>query len=652
MTVALRTVLVANRGEIALRIIRGCRDAGLTSVAVHAAIDADAPYVAAADRAVALDGDTPATTYLDVGQLLGAARATESDAVHPGYGWLSEDADFAQAVVDAGLTWIGPPPAAIRLLGDKVSARTLAAKVGAPLLAGSDGPVSGPAEVEAFARDHGLPLAIKAAFGGGGRGLRVVREVGEIASLLDAARRESARAFGRDECFVERWLDRARHVEAQVLADVHGAVVVVGTRDCSLQRRHQKLVEEAPAPDLTAEQGHLIRTAAKDVCREAGYVGAGTVEFLLGEDGTVAMLEVNTRLQVEHTVTEETTGVDLVREQFRLAAGEHLRFDGDLDSRGHALELRINSEDPGSGFIPASGTITRYEPPSGPGVRVDSGVTLGTVVSGAYDSLLAKIIVRGETRTEALERARRALAETHIEGVPTTLPFHRAVLRDPAFTGRLQVHTRWIEGVLGADPLAFGAPWAGPSPAGPDTPGSNRAVIEIGGRPMEVDLPGAAGLGLAVGYDNAGAAGFSVGDDDGTGLPAGEGDGTGLPAGDGGDAGGAAPGGRGGPGGRRGPGGRGGLGGRRRSRAALPGGDEIVTPMQGTVVTVVVAEGDTVQAGGLLATVEAMKMEHRLVAPHAGVVRDLAVRPGDALAQGSPVCRVVAADSTGVAADA
>ncbi|MEY9774654.1 acetyl-CoA/propionyl-CoA carboxylase biotin carboxyl carrier protein [Arthrobacter sp. MW3 TE3886] len=424
----MRKVLIANRGEIAVRIARACDDAQLASVAVYADIDADALHVSAADVAFSLDGNSPADTYLNIPKLLAVAAQSGADAVHPGYGFLSENADFAQAVLDAGLTWIGPSPDAIRLLGNKITARDAAVRAGAPLVAGSDGPVDTAAEARAFAEQHGLPIAIKAAFGGGGRGMKVVRAIDEVEEAFDSAVREAVAAFGRGECFVERYLDRPRHVEAQVLADAHGNVVVVGTRDCSLQRRHQKLLEEAPAPFLSDEQTTLIYDAAKAVCREAGYSGAGTVEFLVAADGTVAFLEVNTRLQVEHPITEETTGIDLVQEQFRIAAGEPLRLTEDPAPRGHAFEFRLNAEDVGRGFLPSPGTIGEFAGPTGPGIRLDTGVRSGSFVAPQFDSLLAKLIVTGADRQQALRRARRALAEMRITGVATVLPFHRAVL--------------------------------------------------------------------------------------------------------------------------------------------------------------------------------------------------------------------------------
>jgi acetyl-CoA/propionyl-CoA carboxylase, biotin carboxylase, biotin carboxyl carrier protein len=576
-----RKILIANRGEIAVRIIRACADAALTSVAVYADTDRDGLPARLADEAYALDGVTAADTYLRIDKLLAVADRAGADAVHPGYGFLAENADFAQAVIDAGLTWIGPGPKAIRDLGDKVTARHIAQRVGAPLVPGTAEPVRDAAEVVAFAERHGLPVAIKAAFGGGGRGLKVAREIAEIPALLESATREAVAAFGRGECFVERYLDRPRHVEAQVLADLYGAVVVVGTRDCSLQRRHQKLVEEAPAPFLTDAQRASIHDSAKAICREAGYAGAGTVEYLVGEDGTVSFLEVNTRLQVEHPVTEQTTGIDLVREQFAIAAGEPLRFTADAEPRGHAIEFRLNGEDPGRNFLPAPGTVTRLRWPTGPGVRVDEGVAEGGAVSGEFDSLLAKIIVTGGTRTQALERARRVLDETVVEGLATVLPFHRLVVRDPAFVD-CRVHTRWIETEWAGEVPAFGAP-AAPAPL------EERAsiVVEVGGKRLEVRLP--AGLAAATG-----------------------------PAG-------ATP---------RAPA-------RRTPAATGAAASEAVTaPMQGTVVKVAVADGDTVAEGDLVVVIEAMKMEQPLYAHRAGTVSGLAVAVGDPLPTGAAICTI------------
>ncbi|MFD5177008.1 acetyl/propionyl/methylcrotonyl-CoA carboxylase subunit alpha [Nocardia sp. NPDC058379] len=577
----MRKVLIANRGEIAVRVVRACRDEGLTAVAVYAEPDRDAPHVRLADEAYALGGDTPATSYLDPAKLLGAAAAAGADAVHPGYGFLSEDADFAQAVLDAGLTWIGPPPAAIRALGDKVSARHIAEAVGAPLVPGTRDPIAGAAEAVAFADRHGLPIAIKAAHGGGGRGLRVVRDRGEIAELFDAAVREATAAFGRGECFVERYLEQPRHVETQCLADAFGQVVVVSTRDCSLQRRHQKLVEEAPAPFLTEIQRAELYRASKAILSRAGYVGAGTCEFLIGRDGTLSFLEVNTRLQVEHPVSEEVTGIDLVREMFRIARGEALGYD-DPPVRGHALEFRINAEDPGRGFLPAPGTVSAFAAPSGPGVRVDAGVDQGTVIGPAWDSLLAKVIVTGADREQALARSRRVLAELVVDGLPTTLPFHRAVLDDPAFTtAPFTVHTRWIE-------TEFDNRLVPQDLAGEAEPERARetVVVEISGRRVEVSLPAAERIGPGV-----------------------------------------AP--------------------RRTQRAARGGGvrgavasDALVAPMQGTVVKVAVAEGQWVDAGELVAVIEAMKMEQPLTAHRAGTVRELTATVGTTVSAGTTLCRL------------
>jgi acetyl-CoA/propionyl-CoA/long-chain acyl-CoA carboxylase, biotin carboxylase, biotin carboxyl carrier protein len=579
----MRKVLIANRGEIAVRIVRACRDAGLASVAVYAEPDLDALHVRLAEEAFALGGTTAADSYLDAGKLLQAARRSRADAVHPGYGFLAESADFAEAVTDAGLIWIGPGPEAIRRLGDKVEARRIAEAVGAPLVPGSAGPVQGPEEAVAFAREHGLPVAIKAAFGGGGRGLKVARTAEEIPELFASAVRQAKAAFGRGECYVERYLDRPRHVEAQVLADTHGTVVVVGDRDCSLQRRHQKLVEEAPAPALHEEQRAAIHRAARAICTEAGYVGAGTVEFLVGDDGTVSFLEVNTRLQVEHPVTEEVTGIDLVREMFRIAAGE--RLDQATPAvRGHAVEFRINGEDPGRGFLPTPGTITRWRPPAGPGVRLDAGVEQGSVVGGAFDSLLAKLIVVGADRRQALERSRRALDEFEVEGPATVLPFHRLVVREPAFAEDFAVHTGWIEAELG-DRIQPHQPVATPEEAA----GRERVVVEVGGRRLEVTLP--AGLGAAS-------------------VPTPR-----RPA--------------------RPP---------RTSPAAAGDGpaDEntLSAPMEGTIVKVAVDDGQEVQAGDLVVVLEAMKMEQPLTAHKAGTVADLRAQVGATVSTGAAICRI------------
>ena len=490
----LTKVLVANRGEIAVRVVRACRDAGLASVAVYADPDRDALFVRLADEAFALGGNTAAESYLDIGKVVETARRAGADGIHPGYGFLSENAAFAQAVIDAGLIWIGPTPQAIRDLGDKVTARHIAMRAGAPLVPGTPDPVTGAAEVEAFADEYGLPIAIKAAFGGGGRGMKVARERREIPELYESAVREATAAFGRGECFVERYLDKPRHVEAQVLADTHGNVIVVGTRDCSLQRRFQKLVEEAPAPFLSDEQRATIHEAAKAICREAGYHGAGTVEFLVGQDGLISFLEVNTRLQVEHPVSEETSGLDLVREQFRIANGDPLPLTDDPEPRGHSIEFRINGEDAGRGFLPAPGTVSAITFPAGPGVRVDAGVEAGSVIGGQFDSLLAKLIVTGSDRAQALERSRRALAEFQVEGMATVLPFHRLVVDDPAFAPssdeHFTVHTRWIE----TEWDNTVTPFDGGVEAEEAEPRQS-VVVEVGGRRLEVSLPGDFALG-------------------------------------------------------------------------------------------------------------------------------------------------------------
>jgi acetyl-CoA/propionyl-CoA carboxylase biotin carboxyl carrier protein len=585
-------VLIANRGEIAVRVVRACRDAGLLSVAVYAEQDIDALHTGLADEAYALGGQSAADSYLDIGKILRAAADSGADAVHPGYGFLSENADFARAVTEAGLTWIGPPPGAIEALGDKVAARQIAKAVGAPLAPGTDGPVSGADEAAAFAAEYGLPIAIKAAFGGGGRGLKVARTTEEIGEQFESAVREAVAAFGRGECFVERYLDRPRHVETQCLADTHGNVVVVSTRDCSLQRRHQKLVEEAPAPFLTADQERLLRESSKAILRKAGYTGAGTCEFLVGQDGTVSFLEVNTRLQVEHPVSEEVTGIDLVREMFRIADGEELGY-GDPDVRGHSIEFRVNAEDPGRNFLPAPGRITGWQPPSGPGVRLDSGYGPGMTVPQSFDSLIAKLIVTGASRQQALERARRALAEFTVSGMPTVLPFHRAVVDDPAFTSEpFTVHTRWIETEFAGGLPPYGGP---DGETEPDQP-RERITVEVGGKRVEVTLP--AGLGAA--------------------------------------GGGAGPGGAAAGGSKRARGGRrgGGAGG------PAAGGDALVSPMQGTIVKVVASDGDQVSAGDTVVVLEAMKMEQPLTAHKDGTVSDLAVQVGQSVSAGAVICQL------------
>ena len=570
-------VLVANRGEIAVRVIRACVDEGIASVAVYAEPDADAPFVQLADEAFALGGTSAAESYLDMDKVLAAAEKSGADAIHPGYGFLSENAEFAQKVIDAGLTWIGPSPEAIAALGDKVTARHIAEAAQAPMAPGTKDPVAGADEVVSFAEEHGLPVAIKAAFGGGGRGMKVAYTLEEIPELYESATREATAAFGRGECFVERYLDKARHVEAQVLADQHGNVVVVGTRDCSLQRRFQKLVEEAPAPFLTDEQRERIHASAKAICREAGYFGAGTVEYLVGSDGLISFLEVNTRLQVEHPVTEATTGIDLVREQFRIARGEPLLFDGDPAAHGHAIEFRINGEDAAANFMPAPGTVTAYAEPAGPGVRVDSGVRAGSVVGGQFDSMLAKLIVTGRTRREAIERARRALGEYVVAGFPTVIPFHQAMLNNPAFVGDedgFSVYTRWIE-----------EEWDGELPSTPATdgdadtgaPARRTFAVEIDGRRIEVALP-----------EELVAAG---------------------PA-------------------KRKPK-------KRRANKAAVSGDAVASPMQASVIKVNVEEGQEVAEGDVLLVLEAMKMENPVKAHKAGAVTGLAAEVGGQVNKGA-----------------
>ena len=584
----LTTLLVANRGEIAVRVIRGARDAGIPSVAVYADPDADAPFVSLADEAIALHGSTGAETYLNVEKLLKAAAATGANAIHPGYGFLSENADFAQAVIDAGYIWIGPPPEAIRDLGDKVTARHIAERANAPMAAGTKNPVKDANEVVAFAKKYGCPIAIKAAFGGGGRGMKVAHTIEEIPELFDSATREATAAFGRGECFVEQYLDHARHVEAQVLADQHGNVIVVGTRDCTLQRRFQKLVEEAPAPFLTAEQEERIRSSARAICRESGYYGAGTVEYMVQGD-TISFLEVNTRLQVEHPVTEETTNLDLVLRQFAIAEGKELDIKEDPTPVGHAFEFRINGEDPGRNFLPAPGTVIRYEEPTGPGVRVDSGVREGDIVGGEFDSMLAKLIVWGETRENALARARRALSEYHIEGLATTLDFHRHIVSNPDFVGDsngFNVFTKWIENE-----------WKNPFDAAvedPDAPQMERlpnriVVVEVDGKRMEVSLP--------ADFVVRGSRPAKV----------------------------------------RKP--------RPRTFASNAGssasGDTIIAPMQGTVVKVAVEEGQVVKEGDLVIVLEAMKMENPVLAHQSGTITQLSVEPGTPVTPGTAMCKIL-----------
>ncbi|WIB59120.1 biotin carboxylase N-terminal domain-containing protein [Curtobacterium sp. MCLR17_007] len=580
-------VLIANRGEIAVRIIRAARDAGKASVAVYADQDRDALHARLADEAYALNGTTSADTYLVIDKIISVARRSGADAVHPGYGFLAENADFARAVLDAGLVWIGPSPESIERLGDKVSARHVAEKVGAPLAPGTIEPVQDVSEVIDFVDQVGLPVAIKAAFGGGGRGLKVVRSRDEVEAQFESATREAIAAFGRGECFVEKYLDKPRHVETQCLADEHGNVVVVSTRDCSLQRRHQKLVEEAPAPYLTPAQESLLYESSKAILREVGYVGAGTCEFLIGADGTVSFLEVNTRLQVEHCVSEEVTGIDLVREQFRIAEGGTLDYD-DPAPRGHSFEFRINGEDAGRNFFPAPGPVHVFHAPSGPGVRVDSGVVSGDVVSGSFDSMLAKLVVTGATRAEALERSRRALAEFEVAGLPTVIPFHRAVVSDPAFATDdatpFSVYTQWIEtDFVNEIPAWSGSPEELPVPASRDT-----VVVEVQGKRIEVTMPSIVG----------GGAGAAAGR-----RPAGP----------------SAP-----------P--------KRRSSAVRGGltssGAAVTSPMQATVVKLAVAEGDTVVKGDLLVVLEAMKMEQPVQAHKDGVVTGLNAPVGQTISSG------------------
>jgi acetyl-CoA/propionyl-CoA carboxylase, biotin carboxylase, biotin carboxyl carrier protein len=584
----IRSVLIANRGEIAVRIARACKDSGVRSVAVYADPDRDALHVKVADEAYALGGSTPGESYLVAEKLLDVARRSGADAVHPGYGFLAENASFAQAVLDAGLTWIGPSPAAIDALGDKVKARHIAARANAPLVPGTPDPVENAEEIVAFAKENGLPVAIKAAYGGGGRGLKVARTLEEIPELFDSATREAVAAFGRGECFVERYLDRPRHVETQCLADLHGNVVVVSTRDCSLQRRHQKLVEEAPAPFLTDEQNAELVRASKAILTEASYAGAGTCEFLVGQDGTISFLEVNTRLQVEHPVTEEVTGIDLVREQLRIAEGQELGYTDPVPVR-HSIEFRINGEDAGRGFLPAPGVVSVFRPPSGPGVRLDSGVEAGDVIGGAFDSMLAKLVVTGRNRQQALERSRRALAEFVVEGMPTVLPFHRAVVSDAAFAPEdpqqpFSVHTRWIETEFENTIPAYDGPVAS-APEAHDERQS--VVVEVGGKRLEVVLPGGLSLG----------------------------------------GGGAAK--------KKAPKRSGGA----RSGAAVSG-STLTAPMQGTIVKIAVEEGQPVEAGDLVVVLEAMKMEQPITAHKAGTVTGLKATVGQTVSNGAVIADI------------
>nr|WP_220491110.1 biotin carboxylase N-terminal domain-containing protein [Tessaracoccus sp. MC1627] len=588
--VAVSKVLVANRGEIAVRVIRAARDAGIASVAVYADSDSESLFVKLADEAFALNGATPADTYLNIPKLLDVAARSGANAVHPGYGFLAENAHFAQAVMDAGLIWIGPPPAAIEALGDKVQARHIAQRVGAPLVPGTADPVANAEEAVAFATEHGLPIAIKAAFGGGGRGLKVARTLEEVPEMFESATREAVTAFGRGECFVERYLDKPRHVETQCLADSHGNVVVVSTRDCSLQRRHQKLVEEAPAPFLTEHQVSRLYESSKAILREAGYVGAGTCEFLVALDGTISFLEVNTRLQVEHPVSEEVTRIDLVREMFRIAAGEELGYP-DPDVHGHSIEFRINAEDAGRNFMPAPGTLVKWHAPTGPGVRVDEGYHVGMTVPGAFDSLVAKLIVTGADRKQAIARSRRALAELQIEGMPTVVPFHQAVLNDPAYTaedGNFGVHTRWIETEFTGEI----APYTGVLGEADDAPEPETITVEVNGKRVEVKLPG--GFGARPASSKA----------------------VRKPT-------------------KRDRGG---------SRVSAPSGNALTSPMQGTIVKVAVEEGQQVGEGETIAVIEAMKMEQPLNAHRDGVIVGLKVEAGQAVTAGEVLCEIVDAE--------
>ena len=581
-------ILIANRGEIAVRVIRAARDEGLQTVAVYADPDRDAQHVKLADEAYALGGATAAQSYLVMDKLIEIAIRSGADAVHPGYGFLSENAQFAQKCIDAGLTWIGPSPESITQLGDKVAARHIAQKVGAPLVPGTKDPVKSADEVVAFADEHGLPIAVKAAFGGGGRGIKVARDRESIVEMYESAVREATAAFGRGECFIERFLDSPRHVETQCLADAHGNVVVVSTRDCSLQRRNQKLVEEAPAPYLSDEQNERLYEASRAILREAGYQGAGTCEFLVGTDGTISFLEVNTRLQVEHPVSEEISGLDLVREQFRIARGEKIE-EKDPVLRGHSFEFRINGEDAGRSFMPAPGTIEKLTVPTGPGVRWDSGFVAGDVIGGNFDSMLAKLIVTGADREQALQRARRALAELTIEGMPTVVPFHRVVLDDPAFApaegGDFKVHTRWIETEFNNTiPMYSGAP----GNVNSDEDERTTMVVEVNGKRLEVSLPDLSGGTKHTAKPAASKT--------------------------------------------------------RKSRsargAAKGGGDELTSPMQGTIVKVAASDGDTVAEGDLILVLEAMKMEQPITAHKAGKVSGLSAKAGDTVTSGAVLATI------------
>ncbi|WP_299922209.1 biotin carboxylase N-terminal domain-containing protein [uncultured Nocardioides sp.] len=592
---SLKKVLIANRGEIAVRVIRACKDAGIGSVAVYADPDRDALFVRLADEAHSLGGATPAESYLDIAKIIAIAEKSGADSIHPGYGFLAENAEFAQAVIDAGLIWIGPPPAAIEALGDKARAKHIADKARAPLAPGTKDPVKDADEVVEFAKANGLPVAIKAVFGGGGRGLKVARTLEEIPDAYESAVREAVTAFGRGECLVEKFLDKPRHVETQCLADQHGNVVVVSTRDCSLQRRNQKLVEEAPAPFLTDEQMTELYASSKRILTEAGYHGAGTCEFLVAQDGTISFLEVNTRLQVEHCVSEEVTGIDLVREMFRIAAGEELGYD-DPEIRGHSIEFRINAEDGGRNFMPAPGTLTRWHAPAGPGVRLDGGYDQGETIPGSFDSLIAKLIVTGRDRTQALERSRRALDEFVVDGMPTVIPFHRAVVRDPAYVGastptgegEFTVYTQWIESEFDNQI----EPYAGDAGEADEQGERQKVTVEVGGRRLEVVLP--AGLG---GLSLSGGAGAANGAK---------------------------------------------KAGKRSTKkaGAAASGDSVTSPMQGTIVKVAVEEGQEVAEGDVVVVMEAMKMEQPLKAHKAGTVAGLQAEVGATVTNGAVICEI------------
>ena len=581
----MKKVLIANRGEIAVRVIRACKDEGIESVAVYADPDRDALHVRLADHAFSLGGSTAAESYLDITKIIGAAKESGADSVHPGYGFLSENADFAQAVIDAGLIWIGPPPAAIRSLGDKVSARHIAQRAGAPQVPGTPDPVKDATEVTAFAQEHGLPVAIKAAFGGGGRGLKVARTLEEIPELYESAVREAVAAFGRGECFVERYLENPRHVETQVLADQAGNVVVVSTRDCSLQRRHQKLVEEAPAPFLTEKQRETLYASSKAIIKEAGYYNAGTCEFLIGTDGTISFLEVNTRLQVEHPVSEEVSGIDLVREQLRIAQGGTIDYP-DPELRGHSIEFRINGEDPGRGFLPGPGKLALWQLPSGPGVRVDTGFDTGDVIGGNFDSLLAKLIVTGKDRQEALQRSRRALAEFNVDGIATALTFHRVVVNDPAFAPAdpqtpFTVHTRWIETEFKNEIPAY----SGDSHEIDESSARQSVVVEVNGKRLEVTLPHGFGAQSSEPTPTAKKR-------------------------------------------------------EHKKASANASGDALTAPMQGTIVKIDVSEGQEVAAGDLIVVLEAMKMEQPLTAHKSGKITALNAEVGTTVPAGTVLCEI------------